>query len=143
MAQVDGEQFVIADIPGLIEGAHEGRGIGDRFLGHIERCSVLLHIIDGTSESIGQDYRTVMQELEAYGGGLVEKPRVTVLNKIDELDEDDLSFALGALRSATGGQPVLAMSGGTGEGTADVLRSLVKQIALVHAQDREAPKWQP
>jgi GTP-binding protein len=143
VAQVDDDQFVIADIPGLIEGAHEGRGIGDRFLGHIERCSVLLHIIDGTSESIGQDYHTVMQELEAYGGGLVDKPRVTVLNKIDELDEDDLSFALGALRSATGGQPVLAMSGGTGEGTADVLRSLVKQIELVHAQDREAPKWQP
>ncbi|MDC0860670.1 GTPase ObgE, partial [Planktomarina temperata] len=69
--------------------------------------------------------------------------RVTVLNKIDELDEDDLSFALGALRSATGGQPVLTMSGGTGEGTADVLRSLVKQIELVHAQNREAPKWQP
>jgi GTP-binding protein len=87
VAQVDDEQFVIADIPGLIEGAHEGRGIGDRFLGHIERCSVLLHVIDGTSESIGQDYHTVMQELEAYGGGLVEKPRVTVLNKIDELDE--------------------------------------------------------
>ncbi|MDB9856619.1 50S ribosome-binding GTPase, partial [Planktomarina temperata] len=143
VAQVDDDQFVIADIPGLIEGAHEGRGIGDRFLGHIERCSVLLHIIDGTSESIGQDYHTVMQELEAYGGGLVDKPRVTVLNKIDELDEDDLSFALGALRSATGGQLVLAMSGGTGEGTADVLRSLVKQIELVHAQDREAPKWQP
>ena len=73
VAQVDDEQFVIADIPGLIEGAHEGRGIGDRFLGHIERCSVLLHVIDGTSESIGQDYHTVMQELEAYGGGLVEK----------------------------------------------------------------------
>jgi GTP-binding protein len=143
VAQVDDEQFVIADIPGLIEGAHEGRGIGDRFLGHIERCSVLLHVIDGTSESIGQDYHTVMQELEAYGGGLVEKPRVTVLNKIDELDEDDLSFALGALSSATGDQPVLAMSGGTGEGTADVLRSLVKQIELVHAQDQEAPKWQP
>ena len=143
VAQVDDEQFVIADIPGLIEGAHEGRGIGDRFLGHIERCSVLLHVIDGTSESIGQDYHTVMQELEAYGGGLVEKPRVTVLNKIDELDEDDLSFALGALRSATCGQPVLAMSGGTGEGTADVLRSLVKQIEIVHAQDQEAPKWQP
>ena len=143
VAQVDDVQFVIADIPGLIEGAHEGRGIGDRFLGHIERCSVLLHIIDGTSESIGQDYQTVMQELESYGGGLVDKPRVTVLNKIDELDEDDLSFALGALRSAVSGQPVLAMSGGTGEGTADVLRSLVKQIELVHAQDAEAPKWQP
>ena len=140
---VDGAEFVIADIPGLIEGAHEGRGIGDRFLGHIERCSVLLHIIDGTSESIGQDYHTVMQELEAYGGGLVDKPRVTVLNKIDELDEDDLSFALGALRGATGGQPVRAMSGGTGEGTADVLRSLVTQIEHVHAQKREAPKWQP
>jgi GTP-binding protein len=143
VAQIDNDQFVIADIPGLIEGAHEGRGIGDRFLGHIERCAVLLHIVDGTSDSIGQDYNTIMHELEAYGSGLINKPRVTVLNKIDELDEDDLDFALSALRGVSGGLPILAMSGGTGEGTAEVLRTLATQIQIVHSEDPEAPLWRP
>ena len=143
VAQIDNDQFVIADIPGLIEGAHEGRGIGDRFLGHIERCAVLLHIVDGTSDSIGQDYNTIMHELEAYGSGLINKPRVTVLNKIDELDEDDLDFALSALRGVSGGLPILAMSGGTGEGTAEVLRTLASQIQIVRLEDPEAPSWQP
>ena len=117
VAQIDDDQFVIADIPGLIEGAHEGRGIGDRFLGHIERCSVLLHIVDGTSESIGQDYNTIINEIDAYGSGLIDKPRITLLNKIYELDEDDMDFALSALRCASGGLPVLAMSFGTGDFT--------------------------
>ena len=143
VAQIDNDQFVIADIPGLIEGAHEGRGIGDRFLGHIERCAVLLHIVDGTSDSIGQDYNTIMHELEAYGSGLINKPRVTVLNKIDELDEDDLDFALSALRGVSGGPPILAMSGGTGEGTAEVLRTLATQIQIVRSEDPEAPSWRP
>ena len=143
VAQIDNDQFVIADIPGLIEGAHEGRGIGDRFLGHIERCAVLLHIVDGTSDSIGQDYNTIMHELEAYGSGLINKPRVTVLNKIDELDEDDLDFALSALRGVSGGLPILAMSGGTGEGTAEVLRTLATQIQIVRSEDPEAPSWRP
>ena len=143
VAQIDDEQFVIADIPGLIEGAHEGRGIGDRFLGHIERCSVLLHIIDGTSESIGQNFNTVINELEAYGGNLIHKPRVTVLNKIDELNEDDLEFALSALRGATGGMPVLAMSGGTGEGTSKVLRSLMEEVHVVRAEAPAGAPWRP
>ena len=143
VAQIDDEQFVIADIPGLIEGAHEGRGIGDRFLGHIERCSVLLHIIDGTSESIGQNFNTVINELEAYGGNLIDKPRVTVLNKIDELNEDDLEFALSALRGATGGMPVLAMSGGTGEGTSKVLRSLMEEVHVVRAAAPAGAPWRP
>ena len=143
VAQIDDNQFVIADIPGLIEGAHEGRGIGDRFLGHIERCSVLLHIIDGTSESIGQDYNTIINEIDAYGSGLIDKPRITVLNKIDELDVDDMDFALSALRGASGGLPVLAMSGGTGEGTAEVLRKLVSQIEIVRSEEPEERSWQP
>ena len=143
VAQIDNDQFVIADIPGLIEGAHEGRGIGDRFLGHIERCAVLLHIVDGTSQSIGQDYNTIINEIDAYGGGLIDKPRITVLNKIDELDEDDLDFAVAALRGASGGMPVLAMSGGTGDGTSEVLRQLVTQIQIVHAQEPEERSWQP
>ena len=143
VAQIDDEQFVIADIPGLIDGAHEGRGIGDRFLGHIERCSVLLHIIDGTSESIGQNFNTVINELEAYGGNLIDKPRVTVLNKIDELNEDDLEFALSALRGVTGGMPVLAMSGGTGEGTSKVLRSLMEEVHVVRAEAPAGAPWRP
>ena len=73
---VDKEEFVIADIPGLIEGAHEGLGLGDRFLGHVERCGVLLHLIDGTAEDVGAAYKTVRQELEAYGGGLAEKAEI-------------------------------------------------------------------
>ena len=143
VAQIDNDQFVIADIPGLIEGAHEGRGIGDRFLGHIERCAVLLHIVDGTSQSIGQDYNTIINEIDAYGGGLIDKPRITVLNKIDELDDDDLDFAVAALRGASGGMPVLAMSGGTGDGTSEVLRQLVTQIQIVRAQEPEERSWQP
>ena len=143
VAKVDEDQFVIADIPGLIEGAHAGRGIGDRFLGHIERCAVLLHIVDGTSDSIGQDYNTIINEIESYGYGLIDKPRVTVLNKMDEVSEDDINFVLGALRGASGGKPVLSMSGKTGDGTYDVLCELLSQIEAVRAEETEERKWQP
>ena len=143
VAKVDEDQFVIADIPGLIEGAHAGRGIGDRFLGHIERCAVLLHIVDGTSDSIGQDYNTIINEIESYGYGLIDKPRVTVLNKMDEVSEDDINFVLGALRGASGGKPVLSMSGKTGDGTYDVLCELLSQIEAVRAEEPEERKWQP
>ena len=143
VAKVDEDQFVIADIPGLIEGAHAGRGIGDRFLGHIERCAVLLHIVDGTSDSIGQDYNTIINEIESYGYGLIDKPRVTVLNKMDEVSEDDINFVLGALRGASGGKPVLSMSGKTGDGTYDVLCELLSQIEAVKAEEPEERKWQP
>jgi GTP-binding protein len=143
VAKVDEDQFVIADIPGLIEGAHAGRGIGDRFLGHIERCAVLLHIVDGTSDSIGQDYNTIINEIESYGYGLIDKPRVTVLNKMDEVSEDDINFVLGALRGASGGKPVLSMSGKTGDGTYDVLCELFSQIEAVRAEEPEERKWQP
>ena len=143
VAKVDEDQFVIADIPGLIEGAHAGRGIGDRFLGHIERCAVLLHIVDGTSDSIGQDYNTIINEIEFYGSGLIDKPRVTVLNKMDEVSEDDINFVLGALRGASGGKPVLSMSGKTGDGTYDVLCELLSQIEAVRAEEPEERKWQP
>src|SRR5688572_9764866 len=82
---VDGREFVMADIPGLIEGAHEGVGLGDRFLGHVERCRVLLHLVDGTGEHAGVAYKTVRAELEAYGEGLAEKPEIIALNKADAL----------------------------------------------------------
>ena len=124
---VDGAEFVIADIPGLIEGAHEGKGLGDLFLGHVERCSVLLHLVDGTSTSFIEDHSTIIGELEAYGGDLALKPRVTALNKIDALDADERAEARAALESAVGG-PVMMMSGVSSEGVTDVLRAVRGQI---------------
>jgi GTP-binding protein len=124
---VDNTEFVVADIPGLIEGASEGRGLGDLFLGHVERCSVLLHLVDGTSPTIADDYHTIIGELEAYGGALVDKPRVTVLNKIDALEDDERNEAKIALQEACGGT-VMLMSGVAKIGTTEVLRALRSQI---------------
>lgn len=143
---VDGVEFVIADIPGLIEGAHEGRGIGDRFLGHVERCAVLLHLVDGTSEDVAIDHETIIRELEAYGGHLAEKPRVTVLNKADALDEAELAERKAALEAAVG-RSVLTMSGVTGAGVTEVLRALRAEIdedRLRHrATEKEPETWHP
>ncbi len=143
---VDGVEFVVADIPGLIGGASEGRGLGDLFLGHVERCSVLLHLVDGTSETIAEDHATIIHELEAYGGALADKPRITVLNKIDALDDDRRAEAKAALEAAVGG-PVLEMSGVAREGLTEVLRTLRSEIdedKLRYAvQDDEPETWQP
>ena len=146
VVSVDGTEFVIADIPGLIEGAHEGKGLGDLFLGHVERCSVLLHLVDGTSADYIEDYQTIIGELEAYGGDLALKPRVTALNKIDALDADERAEACAALQTVVGG-PVLMMSGVSSEGVTDVLRAVRGQID----EDRlrlapvveEVEKWRP
>ncbi len=142
---VDGVEFVVADIPGLIEGAHEGRGIGDRFLGHVERCSVLLHLIDGTSPTVADDYRTIIHELEAYGGALADKPRVTVLNKVDALDDEQLASKKSELEEASGGA-VMTMSSVARTGVTGVLRALRKQIdedRLRHKPVEEEQSWQP
>ncbi|MGR3469165.1 MAG: GTPase ObgE [Shimia sp.] len=139
---VDGKEFVIADIPGLIEGAHEGRGIGDQFLGHVERCAALLHIVDGTSEDIAGDYATIIRELEAYGGGLAGKERITVLNKVDALDEEGRATALGDLRKASGGR-VYAMSGVAGDGVTEVLRALRVLVDAAREPKTEEAPWQP
>ncbi|MDU8926989.1 GTPase ObgE [Alisedimentitalea sp. MJ-SS2] len=143
---VDGAEFVIADIPGLIAGAHEGKGIGDRFLGHVERCSVLLHLVDGTSETIAEDYHTIIGELEAYGGHLADKPRVTALNKVDALDEDAREEAMAELQEACGG-PVLAMSGVSREGLTEVLRAVRGEIEddrlRFKQAGEEAQPWRP
>ena len=124
---VDGIEFVVADIPGLIEGAHEGVGLGVRFLGHVERCAVLLHLVDGTSETIVEDYKTIIGELEAYGGDLAFKNRVTVLNKVDALDDETRAEAKALLEEASSG-PVMEMSGAAKLGTTEVLRALRAQI---------------
>lgn len=142
---VDGVEFVVADIPGLIDGASEGRGLGDLFLGHVERCAVLLHLVDGTSETIAEDYRTIITEITAYDGPLADKPRVTVLNKADALDADALAAAKAALEEASGG-PVLTMSGVAGDGVTEVLRALRGEIdddRLRHAKAVDEAPWQP
>jgi len=142
---VDNTEFVVADIPGLIEGASEGRGLGDLFLGHVERCAVLLHLVDGTALSVAQDHDTIIGELEAYGGDLADKPRVTVLNKIDALDQEERAQLRAELEKATG-QPVMLMSGVAREGVTDVLRALRNQIdddRLRHRPAQEADPWHP
>lgn len=144
---VDGREFVVADIPGLIEGASEGRGIGDRFLGHIERCSVLLHLVDGTSENVAEDARTVLTELAAYSPVLMEKPRVTVLNKVDALDEETIAERKSALEAEIG-EDVMLMSGVAKQGVTEVLRRLWVEIAPTRGAsdgnegETEEP-WQP
>jgi GTP-binding protein len=143
---VDGVEFVMADIPGLIEGASEGRGLGDRFLGHVERCAVLLHLVDGTSDDVVSDYETIIGELEAYGGDLVNRPRVTALNKVDALLPEERAEKHAALAAAVGG-PVLEMSGVSREGVDDILRAVRAQIddtRLRSAKGKDAPEpWQP
>jgi GTP-binding protein len=117
------EEFVIADIPGLIEGAHEGTGLGDRFLGHVERCAVLLHLIDGAAGNVVQAWRTVRHELAAYGGGLAEKPEVILLNKADAMSPREISARRAALAKASGAT-VLVGSGVSGQGIPEALRTL-------------------
>lgn len=142
---VDGVEFVVADIPGLIEGASEGKGLGDVFLGHVERSAVLLHLVDGTSGDPVGDWRTIVNEIDSYGGGLAEKPRVTVLNKADTLDEEEREFLREELTEA-GARGVLLMSAVSGEGTTEVLRALRAQIdedrLRTRASEEEEP-WRP
>ena len=141
-------EFVIADIPGLIEGAADGAGIGDRFLGHIERCRVLLHLIDSHADDPVAAYRIVRGELENYGADLADKPEVIALNKADLLD-DELTEALIAELQAESGAKVLPLSGATGQGLEAVLDRLIEAIgpSEMHAQDtgddEEPREWSP
>jgi GTP-binding protein len=140
---IDGKEFVMADIPGLIEGASEGRGLGDLFLGHVERCAVLLHLVDGTSSTIARDYRTILQELEAYSEDLVAKPRITALNKVDALDAKTLANRRRSLEKVAGG-PVHLISGVSGAGVQEVLRALLSIIAEGRREAApEEREWRP
>ncbi|WP_343115488.1 GTPase ObgE [Ostreiculturibacter nitratireducens] len=140
---IDGREFVMADIPGLIEGASEGRGLGDQFLGHVERCAVLLHLVDGTSSTIAKDYRTIETELEAYSPVLAAKPRIVALNKVDALDSKTLANRKRSLEKASDGS-VYLISGVSGAGLKDVLRALWAQIAAERKQDAaEEQPWRP
>lgn len=121
------EEFIIADIPGLIRGAHEGAGLGDRFLGHVERCAVLLHLVDGAAGNVVRAWRTVRDELEAYGGGLADKPELLVLNKSDAMTPREASSRRAALEKASG-MPVMLLSGATGDNLPVVLRTLMDRV---------------
>lgn len=134
--RIDDDEFVLADIPGLIEGAHEGVGLGHRFLGHVERCSALLHLVDGTQDDVVGAWRTVRDELAAYDGGLADKPEILALNKVDALAAEEVADRCGALETASG-RRALAVSAVTGAGVRSALRRLRGRIVR---QDRQ---WTP
>jgi GTP-binding protein len=129
------ERFVVADIPGLIEGAAEGAGLGVRFLGHLERCAVLIHLVDATAEDVAADWRTVRGELAAYGAGLVDKPELVALSKIDALDPATRQEKADALAAAVGAAPML-VSGVSGEGVTELLRAAYAKVRA--RREREA-----
>ena len=141
-----GERFVLADIPGLIEGASEGAGIGTRFLGHVERTAVLIHLVDGTQEDVAKAWRTVRHELEAYGEGLEDKSEILALNKIDALDEETREARKAELEAAAGVK-VRLVSGAANMGVTELLReafALVRQRkAEVAAESAEPEGWKP
>ena len=136
---VDGREFVLADIPGLIEGAHEGIGLGDRFLGHVERCRVLLHLVDGTGEDAGAAYRTVRDELAAYGQGLAAKQEIVALNKADALSAEEIKQQAARLRRAAK-KDVFIVSAASGEGVRDVLRALMAVIEDARRKSEPKPE---
>jgi GTP-binding protein len=134
------EEFVLADLPGLIEGASEGSGLGHRFLGHAERCAVILHLIDGTQEDVVGAYRTIRAELEAYGHGLAEKPEIIGLNKADAIPREEVPKLRRKLARASKGT-VLPLSGVTGQGVPEVTAALMKTIMQERAREQaEAPE---
>src|SRR6266851_1089530 len=146
VVEIDGREFVLADIPGLIEGAHAGAGLGDRFLGHVERCRVLLHLVDGLGGHAGEAYKTVRAELAAYGGGLGEKPEIVALNKADALGPQQLREQVARLKRAAKRAP-LVVSAATGRGAAEVLRALIEVIdessTSADCSRASEPAWQP
>src|SRR5665648_24914 len=145
VVRIDSVDFVLADIPGLIEGAHEGAGIGDRFLGHVERTAVLLHLVDATLDDPVEAYEIVRGEVVAYGAGLEDKPEVLALSKADAVPADELKKKARALKKAAGVQPLI-VSAATGAGLPEVLRALAAEIELVRAADKAVPVddgWRP
>jgi GTP-binding protein len=148
VVRVDDREFVLADLPGLIEGAHEGVGLGDRFLGHTERCRVLLHLIDGTSEDPAAAYKVIRAELEAYGHGLEDKPEIVALSKTDSMTPEAIKTQAARLKKASKKTPVL-LSSASGQGVTDVLRELFKIITAagggsdVKSEQEKEEAWQP
>ncbi|MBV8766822.1 MAG: GTPase ObgE [Hyphomicrobiales bacterium] len=141
VVRIDGREFVLADIPGLIEGAHEGHGLGDRFLGHVERCRVLLHLVDAASAHAGEAYKIVRGELEAYGVGLADKPEIVALSKADVVDEKVLRQQAARLKRAAKREPLI-LSSATRFGVTDALRALAAEIPVSRkdrAEETAAP----
>jgi GTPase len=137
------EEFVLADLPGLIEGASEGVGIGTRFLGHVERCAVILHLIDGTQDDVVGAYRTIRSELAAYGNGLIDKPEVIGLNKSDSLTAEEIKSKRAKLKRATK-QDVFVLSGVSGDGVTPVLGALLGNIhgaRTAESGEPEGGRW--
>jgi GTP-binding protein len=142
---VDGREFVLADIPGLIEGAHEGLGLGDRFLGHVERCRVILHLVDASVEHAGKAYKLIRKELEAYGGGLADKPEIVALSKVDVVDADTLKKQMERLKRAAKRTPI-KLSAATRTNVTDTLRALMSIIDESNAAERatvRVAEWHP
>ena len=145
VVRADDREFVLADLPGLIEGAHEGVGLGDRFLGHTERCRVLLHLVDGTGEDVAAAYRTVRGELEAYGNGLTEKPEIVALTKVDALTPEAIKAQTAALKKTAGKVPLI-LSSASRKGVPETLRALRAIIDETRTADDAPPQdaaWQP
>lgn len=132
---VDKKEFVVADIPGLIKGAHEGHGLGDRFLGHVERCATILHVIDATGEDIAEAYTTIRKELEQYGEGLADKKEIIALNKIDALDEELVEMLSHELKQVTK-SPIMPISGVSGQGVDQLLRALLSNVEDVRQLEK-------
>ena len=152
VVKIDDRDFVLADIPGLIEGAHEGHGLGDRFLGHVERCGALVHLVDATGEHAGSAYRTIRKELAAYGGEISDKAEIVALSKIDAVDEETSRLQRERLKRAmrTYGPPIapgakrpppLDLSAVAGRGVTEVLRTALKEVEA--SRSREAAKGAP
>ena len=147
VVKVDDRDFVLADIPGLIEGAHDGRGLGDRFLGHVERCGAILHLVDATGDHAGTAYRTVRRELDAYGEGLADKAEIIALSKIDAVDEETLKQQRERLKRAmrSYGPPVedgsrrrlWELSGVSGAGVREALRAALAEVDRTRAKEAE------
>ena len=147
VVRIDGREFVLADIPGLIEGAHEGHGLGDRFLGHVERCRVLLHLVDATCEHAGKAYKIVRGELDAYGQGLEDKVEIVALSKADAVTPEMLKDQKARLKRAAKREPLI-LSAASGQGVDTVLRAvrmIIDEARLsgpdADREDQEA--WHP
>ena len=137
IARIDDDEMLIADIPGLIEGAHEGVGLGDRFLRHVERCAVLLHLVDGTEEDVAGRYKAIRKELKLYSKTLAAKHEIVVLNKIDALLPEEVEEKVKALQKAARRKP-LTMSGVARTGTKEVLRKLLPYVLDLRRQRDES-----
>lgn len=146
VVRVDSTDFVLADIPGLIEGAHEGAGLGDRFLGHVERTAILLHLIDATQDDPAEAYQIIRGEIEAYRAGLEDKPEIVALSKADAVPEKEMAKKAKAVAKVAGAKP-LVLSAVSGQGMQDALRALAKEVVRSRTKGKEPKRevagWRP